>query len=246
MPFFFPSVFHKMVACVIHQEGLWKTSRGKCLKCVRKAEEKDWSGKVFLSSRFFFGSFAGYKITYLKVVVEGWEIMWKTWITVQREIVWPVLCRWYRSTFAMGVFLGFNVRERVTDMSFNLTTCRKCLSEKPEKLVDTGNNGRLVSKRCLLVILQQFFVKCRTFSVISSLFHYCDWSRKRAPSLSTNRVSQVIQVCFCFALLRSVIGPENWRHHLIQWNGKLKLNIVTCVFPRFKQVACFYFEFIIG
>ena len=83
--FFFLSVFLKMVACVVHQEGLWKTSRGKCIKCVRKAEEKDWSGKVFLSSRFFFGSFAGCKITYLKVVVEGWEIMWKTWLTVQRE-----------------------------------------------------------------------------------------------------------------------------------------------------------------
>ena len=83
MPFFFPSVFHKMVACVIHQEGLWKTSRGKCLKCVRKAEKKDWSGKFFLSSRFFFGSFPGCKITYLKVVVEGWEIMWKTWLTIQ-------------------------------------------------------------------------------------------------------------------------------------------------------------------
>ena len=85
---------------------------------------------------------------------------------------------------------------------FDLTTCRKCLSEKPEKLVDTGNNGRLVSKRCLLVILKQFFVKCRTFSVISSfLFHYCDWSRKRAPSLSNNQLSvQVAFVLLYFAL----------------------------------------------
>ena len=85
---------------------------------------------------------------------------------------------------------------------FDLTTCRKCLSEKPEKLVDTGNNGRLVSKRCFLVILKQFFVKCRTFSVISSfLFHYCDWSRKRAPSLSNNQLSvQVAFVLLYFAL----------------------------------------------
>ena len=85
---------------------------------------------------------------------------------------------------------------------FDLTTCRKCLSEKLEKLVDTGNNGRLVSKRCLLVILKQFFVKCRTFSVISSfLFHYCDWSRKRAPSLSNNQLSvQVAFVLLYFAL----------------------------------------------
>ena len=250
MPFFFPSVFHKMVACVVHQEGLWKTSRGKCLKCVRKAEEKDWSGKVFLSSRFFFGSFAGYKITYLKVVVEGWEIMWKTWFTVQREIVWPVLCRWYRSTFAMGVFLGFNVRERVTDMSFNLTTCRKCLSEKPEKLVDTGNNGRLVSKRCLLVILKQFFVKCCTFSVISSfLFHYCDWSRKRAPSLSTNQLSVASNLSllfFCFTSLCDWSIKLAPPFHPIKWKTKIDPNMVTCVFPRFKQVACFYFEFIIG
>ena len=130
MPFFFPSVFHKMVACVIHQEGLWKTSRGKCLRCVRKAEEKDWIGKVFLSSRFFFGNFAGCKITYLKVEVEGWEIMWKTWLTVQREIVRPVLCRWYQSTLALAVFLGLNVRERVADMSFWPYNLQKMLIRK--------------------------------------------------------------------------------------------------------------------
>ena len=246
MPFFFLSVFLKMVACVVHQEGLWKTSRGKCLKCVRKAEEKDWSGKVFLSSRFFFGSFAGYKITYLKVVVEGWEIMWKTWFTVQREIVWPVLRRWYRSTFAMGVFLGFNVRERVTDMSFNLTTCRKCLSEKPEKLVDTGNNGRLVSKRCFLVILKQFLL-----SVARFLWFRRSYFTTVIGQENVRLLSQTIECpsCFCFALLRSVIGPENWRHHLIQWNGKLKLIPTwSLAFSRalIKQIACFYFEFIIG
>ena len=203
MPFFFPSVFHKMVACVIHQEGLWKTSRGKCLKCVRKAEEKDWSGKVFLSSRFFFGSFAGCKITYLKVVVEGWEIMWKTWLTVQRERSFDLCFVTDTKAHLQWQFFSVSMYEReLLICLFDLTTCRKCLSEKPEKLVDTGNNGRLVSKRCLLVILKQFFVKCRTFSVISSfLFHCCDWSRKRAPSLSNNQLSvQVAFVLLYFAL----------------------------------------------
>ena len=128
---------------------------------------------------------------------------------------------------------------------FDLTTCRKCLSEKPEKLVDTGNNGRLVSKRCFLVILKQFFVKCRTFSVISSfLFHYCDWLRKRAPSLSNNRVSKLL--LFCFTSLcdwsRKLAPPS----YPIKWKTKINPNMVTCVFPRFKQVACFHFEFIIG
>ena len=150
----------------------------------------------------------------------------------------------------MGVFLGFNVRERVTDMSFNLTTCRKCLSEKPEKLVDTGNNGRLVSKRCLLVILKQFFVKCCTFSVISSfLFHYCDWSRKRAPSLSTNQLSVASNLSllfFCFTSLCDWSIKLAPPFHPIKWKTKIDPNMVTCVFPRFKQVACFYFEFIIG
>ena len=128
---------------------------------------------------------------------------------------------------------------------FDLTTCRKCLSEKPEKLVDTGNNGRLVSKQCLLVILKQFFVKCRTFSVISSfLFHYCDWSRKRAPSLSNNRVSKLLLFCFTSLCDRSrKLAPPS---HPMKWKTKINPNMVPCVFPRFKQVACFYFEFIIG
>ena len=197
MPFFFPSVFHKMVACVVHQEGLWKTSRGKCHKCVRKAEEKDWSGKVFLSSRFFW-----------KLWLKGERLCWKHG-SLSRERSFDLCFVADTKVHLQWQFFSVTIYEReLLICLFDLTTCRKCLSEKPEKLVDTGNNGRLVSKRCFLVILKQFFVKCRTFSVISSfLFHCCDWSRKRAPSLSTNRVSQVIQVCFCFALLHSVIGP---------------------------------------
>ena len=46
--------------------------------------------------------------------------------------------------------------------------------------------------------------------------------------------------CFGFALLRCVIGPENSRHNLNQSNVKLKL---TRVFPRLKEVGCFYSEF---
>ena len=104
---------------------------------------------------------------------------------------------------------------------FDLTTFRKCLSEKPEKLVDTGNNGRLVSKRCFLVILKQFFVKCHTFSVISSfLFHCCDWSRKRAPCLSNNQLSvQVAFVLLYFALwLVQKTGTTISSNEMENWN----------------------------
>ena len=208
MPFFFPSVFHKMVACVVHQEGLWKTSRGKCLKCVRKAEEKDWSGKVFCRLAFSLGALLDIKLHIWKLWLKGVRLCGKHG-SLSRERSFDLCFVADTKVHLQWQFFSVTIYEReLLICLFDLTTCRKCLSEKPEKLVDTGNNGRLVSKRCLLVILQQFFVKCRTFSVISSfLFHYCDWSRKRAPSLSTNRVSQVIQVCFCFALLRSVIGP---------------------------------------
>ena len=125
MPFFFPSVFHKMVACVVHQEGLWKTSRGKCLRCVRKAEEKDWSGKVFCRLAFSLGALLDIKLH-----------IWKLWLKGERlcgkhgSLSRPVLCRWYQSTFAMGVFLGLNVRERVADMSFWPYNLQKMLIRK--------------------------------------------------------------------------------------------------------------------
>ena len=97
-------------------------------------------------------------------------------------------------------------------------------------------------------------------------------------------LSNLVEIfCFVFSLLRSVIGPENSRHHLNQSNAKLKLiqlgqrvfppssraiisrhhlapssraiistnqmqnlnqsQLGQRVFPRFKQVASFYFEF---
>ena len=40
-----------------------------------------------------------------------------------------------------------------------------------------------------------------------------------------------------------MIGPENSQHPLNQLNAKNHRNLVTCVFPRFKQLACFHFEF---
>ena len=124
--------------------------------------------------------------------------MWKTWLTVQRERSFVADTK----AHLQWEFFSVSMYEReLLICLFDLTTCRKCLSEKPEKLVDTGNNGRLVSKRCLLVILKQFFVKCRTFSVISSfLFHYCDWSRKRAPSSLKQSSVQVAFVLLYFAL----------------------------------------------
>ena len=51
-------------------------------------------------------------------------------------------------------------------------------------------------------------------------------------------VMKVSLDCCGFALLRSVIGPENSRHFLNQSDTK-----VTRVFPRFAQSACLYFEF---
>ena len=177
--------------------------------------------------------------------------MWKTWLTVQRERSFDLCFVTDTKAHLQWQFFSVSMYEReLLICLFDLTTCRKCLSEKPEKLVDTGNNGRLVSKRCLLVILKQFFVKCCTFSVISSfLFHYCDWSRKRAPSLSTNQLSVASNLSllfFCFTSLCDWSIKLAPPFHPIKWKTKINPNMVTCVFPRFKQVACFYFEFIIG
>ena len=61
-----------------------------------------------------------------------------------------------------------------------------------------------------------------------------------------NWVSKVIRNCFGFALLYSVIGPQNSNHSLNQSGAKLKpvrLAPVTRVFPRFRQFGWFHFEF---
>ena len=58
-----------------------------------------------------------------------------------------------------------------------------------------------------------------------------------------NWVMKVTLDCCGFALLRSVIGPENSRHFLNQSDTKLKPELVARVFPRFAQSACLYFEF---
>ena len=51
-----------------------------------------------------------------------------------------------------------------------------------------------------------------------------------------NGVSRVIRDCMDFALLRSVIGPENLRHSLNQSDGKLKLNQSRLGRPRFPAL----------
>ena len=57
-------------------------------------------------------------------------------------------------------------------------------------------------------------------------------------------LSKVIRDCMGFALLRSVIGPENSRHSQpIRCKAKTNHDLISCVFPRFKQFARFYFEF---
>ena len=50
---------------------------------------------------------------------------------------------------------------------------------------------------------------------------------------------------YWFASLRYLIGQENSRHNFNQSDAKSKTNrdVVTRVFPRFKQVADFDFEF---
>ena len=48
---------------------------------------------------------------------------------------------------------------------------------------------------------------------------------------------------FVFALLHSVIGPENLYHSLDQSHAKLKTNhdLVASVFPRSRQLTCLNF-----
>ena len=50
-------------------------------------------------------------------------------------------------------------------------------------------------------------------------------------------VSKIIQVCFVFALSRSVIGPKNSSQTFNQSNAKLKTNhdLVARVFPRLSH-----------
>ena len=45
-----------------------------------------------------------------------------------------------------------------------------------------------------------------------------------------------------FALLRSVIGRGN-SHHSLNQSIKTNHNLVACVFPRFRPLGCFNFEF---
>ena len=60
-----------------------------------------------------------------------------------------------------------------------------------------------------------------------------------------NSVSKIIRDCISFALLLFVIGPENSHHSISQSNAKLKpmTNLIAHVFPRFRKLAWFYFEF---
>ena len=56
-------------------------------------------------------------------------------------------------------------------------------------------------------------------------------------------MSKVIWDCVGFALLRSMIGSENSRYSLNRSDVKIKTNddLVTRIFPRFTQFACFFF-----
>ena len=59
---------------------------------------------------------------------------------------------------------------------------------------------------------------------------------------------KVIRDRIDFALLCSVIGQENSRHSLRQWDAKFEpistwSPAFSRVFPRFRQFGCFYFEF---
>ena len=57
-----------------------------------------------------------------------------------------------------------------------------------------------------------------------------------------NRVSIIIKDCFSFALLLLVIGPEILRFFLNQFKTETNRDLVTLVFPHFRQFARFYFE----
>ena len=62
-----------------------------------------------------------------------------------------------------------------------------------------------------------------------------------------NWLSKVIRDCFGFALLRSVIDPENSPQ--LSFFSKLDANELQSrlgrlrFFPRFRQFSCFHFEF---
>ena len=60
--------------------------------------------------------------------------------------------------------------------------------------------------------------------------------------MQTKDKARVIWDCFGFSFPRSVIGPENLSLSN-QMETKTNQNLVTCVFPRFKEFACFYSEF---
>ena len=69
-----------------------------------------------------------------------------------------------------------------------------------------------------------------------------DESRHR---IILNRVLKRTRDCFAFALIRSVIGPKNWRHVLNYSDAKLKPTTTwSLVFPHFGKIGRFYFEFL--
>ena len=58
-------------------------------------------------------------------------------------------------------------------------------------------------------------------------------------------MSKVIRDYFVFALLRFVIGPAKIAplSQSIRFKTLIKRDLVTRVLPRFKQIACFHFQF---
>lgn len=58
----------------------------------------------------------------------------------------------------------------------------------------------------------------------------------------SNRMSKVSQECVAFALLRSMIGPQNKNHPRVKSEVKNQLQPVHSLFPR-RKVASFHIEF---
>ena len=92
-----------------------------------------------------------------------------------------------------------------------------------------------------------------SLSALKTASHASYWLLQPKIALHTklqrtifNWVSKVIRNFFDFVWLRSVISPENRRHHITQSDSILKptyRDLVTRVFPRFRQFVCLYLKF---
>ena len=83
--------------------------------------------------------------------------------------------------------------------------------------------------------------------VLSKGNTYVDKSASGCFRAIFNWESKVHQDCIGFIFVHYLIGVENLRHSFGQSDARTITDhhLVPCVFPRFWQIACFYFEFLL-